>query len=103
MKDIIMSGQIVDFILIVFGVELLVLGFAARGKQAGLKLGRLISVIVPGLCIFLALRAALVGADWTVIALFLVLSGMAHAFDVWLRWTELSAHDERARSKREAT
>lgn len=90
MADLITSGRIVDLILVVVLLEVVSLTWLARARRPGLRLTRLISLLLPGVCIFLALKAALSDAGWVAIMIFLLLSGVAHAVDVWLRWMELS-------------
>lgn len=103
MADLITSGRIIDLILVVIGLELTALAVLARLRPPGLRFGRLLSLVIPGVCIFLALKAALVSAGWGVIALFLAMSGIAHAFDVWIRWTETKTEQQTSPTRKEVT
>lgn len=103
MSDLITSGRIIDLILLVIGIELTALALLARLRPPGLRFSRLVSLVIPGVCIFLALKAALVSASWSVIALLLVLSGIAHAFDVWIRWTETKPRQQTGPTRKEVS
>lgn len=74
------SGHAADLILIVMAIEAVALAFLTR-----LKARAIVAATLPGALIVCALRAALVGAAWPWIALFLLLSWPAHLGDVWLR------------------
>jgi hypothetical protein len=47
----------------------------------------LLSSLAAGIALLFALRAALLGSSWPVIALFLLLSLCAHVIDLMRRWT----------------
>lgn len=83
-----MSGQVINVVFIVIAIEITVLTIAKRDQNSGLRFKRLLSLIAPGAFIFLALKAALTGDNWMLIAGYLILSGLAHGFDVWLRLQE---------------
>jgi hypothetical protein len=46
---------------------------------------------MAGMCLMLALRAALVDSGWMWVAAFLALSGVAHVADLITRWPRQSA------------
>lgn len=71
------SGRAVDLILMVMVVEggWLV---TRRGRRAG----DVLFMLLPGALMMLALRGALTGSDWTMIAIWLLLSFPAHLEDV---------------------
>lgn len=75
------SGHVVDLILIVMAVEATWLfRLPERRTRAGL-----VDVILgfgPGVCLLLALRAALVGADWPWVAVALTASFPLHLLDL---------------------
>ena len=48
----------------------------------------LLPTLVAGLCLMLALRAALAGAAWPWLALPLLVAGTAHGVDLALRWRQ---------------
>ncbi len=73
------SGHAVDLVLLVLGSEFLLLWRMGRDpKQTFLML-------LPAVLILLALRAALVGADWIWVAGFLALSFPTHLADLGQR------------------
>ena len=67
------SGRAVDLVLFVLAW----LGGARRATLLG--------ALVPGLFLLLALRAALTGAPWQAVALFLALALPAHLLDLGRR------------------
>jgi hypothetical protein len=75
-SDYFSSGLAVDVILAIVAVELLIVLRWKRRKFADFAIGAL-----PGLCLLLALRAALTDADWPWVALWLTLSLPAHMLD----------------------
>lgn len=79
MSGLFASGIIVYLVIGVLVVEAVVL--IARRHDA-------LNVIVaalPGICLLMALHAALTGAGWIVIAVWLALSLPAHLADLWRR------------------
>jgi hypothetical protein len=74
------SGHAADLVLLVMALEVSLL-VALRGAEAK----PLIVATLPGALIVLALRAALVGADWRWIALPLALSWPIHLLDLRMR------------------
>lgn len=66
MSGLFASGHAVDIVLAVMLIECIVL--ARRGRA---KLTTIVLAILPGALILLALRVALTGGDWWLIALFL--------------------------------
>jgi hypothetical protein len=85
MADFFTSGHVVDFIIAVLVVEGLALIFFRRGNSAPGRITNIIVAALPGICLLMALRAALTGAGWMFIALWLVLSFPAHLADLWRR------------------
>ena len=80
MSDFFASGRAVDVVLAVVAVELIALLLLRRDRFAGLALA-----ILPGVCLLLAVRAALTGAGWGWVALFLAASFPLHLLDVGRR------------------
>ena len=77
MQSLFDSGRIVDFILLVMLVEMAVLTATRR-----MRLPDVVFLMLPGACLLLALRGALVGAPWPMIAMALAASFVAHIVDV---------------------
>ncbi|MFN7173704.1 MAG: hypothetical protein ACK4MT_03225 [Thermaurantiacus tibetensis] len=80
------SGRAVDLVLAVLALEaLLLLAFAGR-RRADLLLA-----LLPGLFLLLAVRAALAGAGWQVVAACLAAALPAHLADLWRRLRRAAA------------
>jgi hypothetical protein len=76
------SGRAIDVILMLLVAEAVAVAWwlRGRGRYAGYVLA-----LLPGLCLFLALRAALTGAGWIWVALWITLSLPAHVIDLAAR------------------
>lgn len=77
------SGRAVDFVLLVLVIEALWLTMRRRGD--------VLPALVPGALILLAVRAALTGSEWWVVAGWLALSLPAHLYDLRRRLTSASS------------
>jgi hypothetical protein len=73
------SGHAADLVLAVLAMEALLL------RRAGRPAIDVALLLLPGACMMLALRAALVGADWPWIALALAASFPVHLADLMRR------------------
>ncbi|MBS0279402.1 MAG: hypothetical protein JSR81_17385 [Proteobacteria bacterium] len=80
MTGLFASGHIVDCIVAVLALEIAAFAVWRRSSLANAVVAAL-----PGICLLLALRSALTGAGWTMIALWLMLSFPAHLADLWRR------------------
>lgn len=81
MDELFASGTAVDIALGVLAIEALILGYLkGRGAFGGIAVA-----LLPGMCLLLALRAALTGADWLWIALWLGAALPAHVADLLRR------------------
>lgn len=78
--DFFSNGYAVDVALAVLLVEALALIFWRKRPLANVM-----TTVIPGACLLLALRAALTGAGVTWVALWLALSLPAHLADLWRR------------------
>ncbi len=88
MADLFASGRIVDIILALVALEVVALLVWRWRRGRGPSPIALIGNLASGASLMLAVRAALTGADWTVVAGFLLASLVAHLADVWLRLRE---------------
>ena len=80
------SGHVVDVVLLVMLLEAgLLLAYRYRTRR-GPSAAELLSVLVPGVFLLLALRGALVGAGITSIAACLIAALLAHVADLARRW-----------------
>ncbi|MEQ9609493.1 MAG: hypothetical protein RLN99_17680 [Kiloniellaceae bacterium] len=80
------SGRAIDLVLAFMAVEAVLIFLHYRKSGRGLTPGALLSLLVPGACLLLALRAALTGADWSVLAIWLLAALVAHLADLKQRW-----------------
>ena len=86
LEQLIVSGRIVDLIAVLMAAEACVLLLYRRRTSQGPAPLDILSVMVAGLCLLLALRAALTGAGWFWIAGFLFAGFVAHLIDLQRRW-----------------
>ena len=81
-----LSGRVVDVAIAITLLEGLALAAYHRATGRGVAPRNFAINMVSGLCLMLALRTALTGSSWMVVALFLSASGAVHAVDIWRRW-----------------
>jgi hypothetical protein len=95
--DLVASGRVVDLILALVVVEALLLFALHRWRGRGVPLADFLPGALGGVCLLLALRAALTGAHWTAIVPWLLASFAAHLWDLKRRWhgPRGGAHTER--------
>lgn len=81
METLFASGRIVDVVIAFMALEAIALLVANRW---GSRFGSLdiVLLLVPGLCLLLAMRAALSGEGWQVMAAWLLASLVAHLADL---------------------
>ena len=79
------SGRIADLLLGIMLIEGVVLVLVRRRTGRGPAPLDLACNLAAGACLVLALRAALVGAQWSVVASLLAVAGIAHGLDLWRR------------------
>jgi hypothetical protein len=85
MQDFFASARVVDVVFIVVLIEVAVLAAAARRGARTRAMFSACVAVAPGVCLLLALRAALLGADWPWIAVPLTASFPLHLADIWRR------------------
>ncbi len=78
--------RLVDLVIAVSLVEWLLLAQWHRRSGQGIAPGALKWMLLPGLCLMLAVRSALTGAPWYLMALLLSAAGLAHIADLRRRW-----------------
>ena len=81
-----LSGRVVDVAIAITLLEGLALAVYHRATGRGVAPRNFAINMVSGLCLMMALRAALTGSSWMMVALFLSASGAVHAVDIWRRW-----------------
>jgi hypothetical protein len=80
------TGRVVDCILAFMLIELSLLTIIRRKRSKGPSLFELIVGLAAGMALLLALRAALAGARWQSVAVWLAVALGAHLWDLRLRW-----------------
>ncbi|MBK1637721.1 hypothetical protein EV659_104160 [Rhodothalassium salexigens DSM 2132] len=86
MQGLFESGRIVDLALVFVVLEVVALLALRRRRGRGLNPAAIATLLAPGVCLFLALRAALTGAPWPVLAGWLTAALITHVLDLWARW-----------------
>ena len=81
-----LSGRVVDVAIAITLLEGLALAAYHRATGRGVAPRNFAINMVSGLCLMMALRTALTGSSWMMVALFLSASGAVHAVDIWRRW-----------------
>lgn len=85
MSALFADGRAVDLILLLMLIEGAVLAAYRWRTGRGLAIASLAAMLLAGAFLLLALRAALTGAPWTDIALWLMAALAAHLFDLGRR------------------
>lgn len=91
MQDFFNSGRVADVILAVMIVEALLLLVYRKATGRGMAPADVASMLLAGACVVLALRAALTGSHWPVVASFLIAALAAHLTDLYRRWSASTA------------
>lgn len=86
MAEFIASGRVADLLLAVIALEAAGLILFRRLTGRGPAIIDVVALLLPGACLVVALRAALTGASWAVIALALLASLVTHLFDLARRF-----------------
>ncbi|MFM8678565.1 MAG: hypothetical protein ACKOGH_02965 [Alphaproteobacteria bacterium] len=86
MEQFFESGRIVDAILALIVLQFAGLAWLRRRHGIGPSPRELLPTLAAGSALLLALRAALVAAHWTWVAVWLALALVAHLADIHRRW-----------------
>ena len=78
---------LIDFVIAATLLEWVALSLLWKRRRCGLPLLALSLTLLPGLCLMLALRSAMLGLPWYSVALLLSASGLTHMIDLKKRWT----------------
>jgi hypothetical protein len=78
--------HVIDAVIAITLLECVLLSLHHRLTGRGVAPAAFIVNLVSGLCLMLALRAALTGAAAAWVLLPLMLAGLTHAFDLSRRW-----------------
>ena len=79
-------GLLVDIAIVITVLEGIALAAYYRMTGRGVAPDNYALNLVAGLCLMLALRAALAGSSAVWMALCLSAAGLAHGSDIWRRW-----------------
>jgi hypothetical protein len=80
------SPALIDLVLLFTVVEALALTLLRRRAGRGLSAKALVLLLLPGIFLLLALRAALAGAAWPWVPAALLAALIAHLMDLRHRW-----------------
>lgn len=80
------ARQLIDVVIVATLLEWAALALLWRSRRRGLMPGALMRMMVPGLCLMLAMRSIAIGAPWYWLPLLLSAAGAAHAADLKSRW-----------------
>lgn len=86
LQSLFKSGNIVDLILALMAIEAagLMLWHFMTGSGVGPR--ALLPFLIAGVCLMVALKFALTGQDWTLVATALGGAFVFHLLDIVLRW-----------------
>ncbi len=84
--SLLISPALIDFVLVFTIVEALALTLARRRTGRGLSAAGLGLLLLPGIFLLLALRAALAGGAWPWVPAALLAALIAHLMDLRQRW-----------------
>lgn len=90
LEHLILSGRIIDIMLVFLAIETLVLVWRHVKTGRGPTTAAIITNAGAGGSLMLALKAVLTGAAWQLLAAALVASLFFHTTDVLMRWRESS-------------
>jgi asparagine N-glycosylation enzyme membrane subunit Stt3 len=82
------SGRIIDVILAIVVLEAVLLFVLRQITGRGLTLLEIAGLLLSGVFLILAVRAALTGAPWYMVSLLLLLSFAAHLWELSRRLAE---------------
>ncbi len=82
------SGTLlIDIVIAATLVEWGVLTLLWRQKHKGLPPSTLTWMLLPGLCLMLSVRCAMLGLPWYTVMLLLLAAGLTHLMDLRRRWS----------------
>lgn len=85
--DSLLTGtHLIDIVIAATLIEWAVLLLLWRQREQGVPPRLLGWMLLPGLCLMLAVRSVITGAPWYWLALLLTLAGLAHLLDLKSRW-----------------
>ncbi len=82
MAELFASGHIADLILAIIALEAIAIVAHRRWTGHGIRLIAILPNLLSGACLVIALRTALIGAEWVWTAIPLVAAFAAHIWDL---------------------
>ncbi len=86
MEQLLRGTGLIDIVIIATLIEWVVLVVLWKRCGRGVSPGVLNWMMLPGLCLMLAVRSVVAGAPWYWLALLLTIAGLAHLVDLRGRW-----------------
>jgi hypothetical protein len=88
MSALFASGRIIDAVLVLTLLEVVALLAFRRVTGRGPRLSAFLLNVLSGLCLMLAVRAALVGAFWGIVSLWMLAALLLHLADLARIWRD---------------
>lgn len=85
LKHWVMSGGLVDMIIVITLLETAALLLYYHQTKRGLTPRDYVLNVVSGLCLMLALRCVMAGAAWYFVPIWLMAAGLVHVADIAMR------------------
>jgi hypothetical protein len=86
LNEFLTSARLIDVVIAFTVLEGLALAVYHRLSGRGLAARDYAVNLLAGLCLMLAVRGAVGGAQWQWVGLCLLAAGLVHAADLWRRW-----------------
>ena len=86
LRELILSGRIIDIVLVVLLLELVAVTILYKTRNKGIPPYPLMVNIGAGGSLALAIKASVTGAGWQWIAVWLITSLVFHVLDLSQRW-----------------
>lgn len=86
MQEAFAKTGLIDVVIVATLLEWAALAWLWRRRRIGLPPAALRWILLPGLCLMLAVRSATMGLPWYPVALLLLASGLTHMIDIRRRW-----------------
>ncbi len=83
---ILTSPHLIDLILMFTILEGVAITMWLRCRGPTGRPSAVVGMLLPGMCLMLALRASLAGAAWPFVPAALAAALIAHLLDLWMRW-----------------
>jgi hypothetical protein len=80
------ARQLIDVVIVATLLEWAVLTLLWRRHRRGLQPAAVARMLLPGLCLMLAMRSVALGQPWYWMAMLLSAAGIAHVVDLTRRW-----------------